>query len=510
MQGPYPPPLTRWLITVFALSAAFMTQLDATIANVALPHMQASTSASREQIAWVLTSYLIMAAIFTPLSGWLAERIGRKRVIVGSIIGFTIASLLCGIAANLEQLIIFRLLQGIMGCALLPMSQAVLLDINPPEKHGSAMAVWGFGAVLGPIVGPLLGGVLTENLNWRWVFLCNLPVGVIAAIGLAIVMKDSAERDRKPLDMLGFASLALAVGTFQLMLDRGQLLDWFQSTEIWIEATISATAFYVFIVHSLTAQRPFVRLSLFRDRNFVVGNVFGFFLGGIMYGVVALLAPMLAELMHYPIELIGIVTAPRGLGTMLIMPFIGRLADRIDPRILILAGLTICGSSMWILSGSSLEMDSWPVILGGFVQGAGAGIMFVPIAAISFATLNPRLRNEAAAFNSLVRNLGAAVWITLLQTATIRNTEIVHSRLAEGVRPDNPAVAWQFPNLDMSLPGTAVRLDAEVGRQALMVAYIDSFWVILVACVVIAPLVLLLRRPRQGFPTSPEPGLMLD
>ncbi|MCW1430316.1 DHA2 family efflux MFS transporter permease subunit [Novosphingobium sp. JCM 18896] len=498
MNQTYPPALRRNLITLFALSGAFMTQLDATIANVALPHMQASTSASREQVTWVLTSYIVMAATFTPLSGWLAGRIGRKRVFLGSIAGFTIASVLCGAAVNLDQLIAFRLLQGIMGASLLPMSQAILLDINPPEKHGSAMAIWGMGAILGPIVGPLAGGWLTDNFSWRWIFFINVPVGIAAFVGLVGILDETRDKVAKQLDLAGFALLGLAVASFQLMLDRGQLLDWFASTEIWIEATIAAGALYLFVVHSLTTARPFVDLSMFKDRNYVIGNLLGFFLGGLMYGVIALTAPMLAELMNYPIELVGLVTAPRGIGTLIAMPIAGRLSGKVDARIMLFIGLAFCGWSMALLSGASLEMDSELVIVSGVIQGFGAGLMFVPITITVFATLAPRLRNEGAAFNSLIRNLGAAVWISALQILTIRNEATVHSRLVETVRPDSPAMALRAPEFDFGVTESIAMLDREISRQALMVSYIDSFWLIFLACLVVAPLVVMLKKPRQG------------
>ncbi|MBV1690804.1 multidrug efflux MFS transporter [Novosphingobium sp. G106] len=486
MTQAYPPPLQRNLITLFALSGSFMTQLDTTIANVALPHMQAATSASREQITWVLTSYIVMVATFTPLSGWLAGRFGRKKLFLASIVGFTGASALCGLAANLDQLIAFRLLQGIMGSALLPMSQAILLDINPPERHGSAMAVWGIGAIMGPIVGPVAGGWLTQNMSWRWIFFINLPIGVIAFAGLLLTMAET--RDDKPvrLDLLGFVLLGTSVAAMQLVLDRGQLLDWFQSTEIWIEAT----AFYLFLVHTFTARRPFVNPGLFRDPNYVIGNVMGFFLGGLMYGVMALTAPMLADLMGYPIQFVGMVTAPRGIGTMLTMLFMGPIVNRVDNRISILVGLALCGVSMIMLSNASLEMDSDLVIASGFVQGLGSGIMFVPITTAVFATLAPQYRNEGAAMNSLIRNLGGTIWISVLQTLTIRNEAVVHARLVETVRPDNPMMG----DFDFGALQAVARMDIEIGRQALMVSYVDAYWLLFVACLVVMPLVLFLRR----------------
>ena len=498
MDHDYPDPLNRRLISLFALAAAFMTQLDATIANVALPHMQAATMASREQITWVLTSYIIMAAIFTPLSGWLAERFGRKRVIIGSVLGFTLASMLCGTAVSLDQLIAYRLLQGAFGAALLPLSQAVMLDINPPEKHGQAMALWGIGAIFGPIIGPLLGGWLTENLDWRWVFFINLPFGVMAVIGLLVFLPDHGERRAGRFDMIGFGMLAVAIGAFQLMLDRGQIQDWFSSTEICIEAAVAATALYMFLVHSLTTPRPFVNLGLFRDRNYLIGSVLGFFLAGLMYGVLALLPPMLSELMGYPVELIGIVTAPRGLGTMLAMLVVGRISGKVDDRLLIVVGLVLCGWSTLILSQVNLAMDSWPVVFSGFIQGVGGGVLFVPITTVVFATMAPRWRNEGAALNSLTRNLGGAVWISVLQIVTVRNSAIVHSRLVEHVRPDNPLFAERMWEFDFGLPQQVARLNAEITRQALMVSYADAFWLLLLAAVVVAPLVLLIRPVRRG------------
>ncbi|HUD27548.1 MAG TPA: DHA2 family efflux MFS transporter permease subunit [Novosphingobium sp.] len=496
MEHAYPHPAQRRLITVFTLAAAFMTQLDTTIANVALPHMQASTSASREQITWVLTSYIIVAAIFTPLSGWLASRFGRKRLFVTSVAGFTIASMLCGIAGNFEQLVLFRMLQGMMGAALLPMSQAILLDINPPERHGSAMATWGLGVILGPICGPILGGWLTEAMDWRWVFFINLPFGVVAVLGLMAFLP--AFRDDNPvrLDLAGFALLAVAIGAFQLMLDRGQMLDWFESREIWIEATIAALAFYLFLVHTLTTPRPFVNLAIFRDRNFAVGSVFGFFLGGLMYSVMAMTAPLLSDLMGYPAVLVGVAMAPRGVGTLLMMPVVGALVNRHDPRLLIVAGMAISGISTWMMAGFSLQMDARAVEVAGFVQGIGAAFLFVPVTTVVFATIPAHLRNQGTAMNSLIRALGGSVWISALQSLTIRNEASVHSRLVEGARPDNPAM-FHWGEVDFASPPAQLRLDGEIGRQAMMVSYTDSFWLLFVIAFALTPLVLLLRTRRN-------------
>ncbi len=494
MEHVYPPALTRQLITVFVLISSFMTQLDTTIAVVALPHMQASTSASREQITWVLTSYIIMAAMFTPLSGWFANRFGQKRVMIVSVLGFTFASLLCGLSANFEQLIAFRLLQGMMGAALLPISQAILLDINPPEKHGSAMAVWGMGAVLGPIIGPVLGGYLTDYLSWHWVFIINVPFGLISAAGLLFSMHEHREYKPMQLDLTGFVLLALSVGALQLVLDRGQILDWFESPEIWIVTTISAVSFYLFIVHSLTAKNPFVNLKLFKDSNYLLGNFYAFILGGMLYGTMALTPPLLAELMGYPVRLIGLVSAPRGIAMMISMLFVGRLMGRLDSRLMILTGLVLSGISMWMFSGMSLQMDERLIVLAGIVHGVGAAVMFVPVATVVFMTIPQKNRNEAAAVSSLIRSMSGAIWISVLHTMTIRNASTIHSRLAETVRPDNPVVMLMAPDMDFESARTIAGLSLEVMRQAFMVSYVDTFWALAVACIVVMPLIMLLRR----------------
>ncbi|GAA4781417.1 DHA2 family efflux MFS transporter permease subunit [Stakelama sediminis] len=507
MTDVYPAPATRRFITASVMAATVMNSLDSTIANVALPHIQGSVAASADQITWVLTSYIIAAAIMTPLAGWLAGRIGRKRLILASIIGFTFASGLCGLATSLGELVGFRLLQGMFGAALVPMSQAILLDINPPERHGPAMSIWGMGAILGPIIGPALGGYLTQNYNWRWVFYINLPVGVIAFIGLSLFLSETKSGEKSRLDLFGFAMLALAIASLQLMLDRGQLLDWFNSWEICIEAALAATFFYLFIVHTLTADKPFIDLALFKDRNFVSGSVLGFFLGVLIFSVLALLPPMLEGLMGYPVVLTGLVTAPRGLGTMVSMIIVGQLIKRVDARILIGAGLAIAAYATYSMSGFSLGMDESLVVSSGFVQGIGTGLIFVPLSTIAFATLNPRLRNEGAAMFTLIRNIGSAIGISVLQAMTIRNGAIVHSRLVNGVRPDNPVFQNVMPNFDFSMSGAVAKLNAEITRQAAMVSYIDAFHFLFVTTLVVAPLILLMRPPKKN---AEAPAMHMD
>src|ERR1700682_4620418 len=328
----------RALITVSVMLASIMQALDNTIANVALPRIQGSVSATQDQMAWVLTSYIVAAAIMTPLSGWLAGQIGRKKVFLYSVAGFTVASMLCGLAQSLPQIVLARLLQGLCGAALVPLSQAVLLDINPPARHARAMAVWVMGATLGPIIGPALGGWLTENYNWRWVFYINVPFGILAFLGILSFLPEAAIRKSR-FDFFGFTALSLAIAAFQIMLDRGQLKDWFSSTEIWIEAIVAAVAFYLFVVHMLTTSKPaFVSPALFKDRNFVTGNVFIFVVGVVLFATLALLPPLLQDLLNYPVVLHGLVTAPTGMGTLAAMFIVGRLMGIVDTRRIIAAG----------------------------------------------------------------------------------------------------------------------------------------------------------------------------
>jgi DHA2 family multidrug resistance protein len=509
MSGPYPDPTTRRFITASVMAATVMNSLDSTIANVALPHMQGSVSASQEEITWVLTSYIVAAAIMTPLTGWLAGRFGRKRLMLWSIVGFTFASGLCGIAMNLEELVGFRLLQGMFGAALVPMSQAILLDINPPERHGPAMAIWGMGAILGPIIGPALGGWLTDSFSWRWVFYINLPVGALAFMGFSAFLSETKHADRVRLDFFGFAMLALTIGSLQMMLDRGQQQDWFNSLEICIEGACALLFAYLFVVHIVTARRPFINLALFSDRNFLFGSVFGFFLGVIIFAVLALLPPMLETLMNYPVVLTGLVTAPRGMGTMISMIVVGQLIKRVDARLLILAGLALCAYSMYRMADFSLGMDESLVISSGFIQGLGTGLIFVPLSTIAFATLDSRYRNEGAAMFTLIRNIGSAIGISVLQAMTIRNAATVHSRLVEGVRPDNPVLALRFPGFDFHDPSAVARINGEITRQAAMVSYVDAFWGLFIVTIVIAPMILFMRTARNKA-SSEELAMHLD
>jgi MFS transporter, DHA2 family, multidrug resistance protein len=376
--------INRAMITATVMLATLMQALDTTIANVALPYMQGSLSATSDQINWVLTSYIVAAAIITPATGWLEARFGRKPLFLTAVIGFIVTSMLCGAAVSLAQIVVFRLLQGIFGAPLVPLSQSVLLDAYPREQQGQAMAVFGLGVMLGPILGPTLGGGLTDSYSWRWVFYVNVPFGVLCALGILLFLGRRADRPLAGrLDWLGFATLSLGIGALQLFLDRGERLDWFASREIQLEAALCVLGFYLFTVHTLSARDPFIDPALFRDRNFVIGIILIFIVGVVLLATLALLTPYLETLMNYPVLTAGLVLAPRGCGTMLAMVMAGQLLRYVDPRLLIAVGLGITGFALYLMTGFTPDVSQgtlirrwWPLlILGMIILGSGGGLL---------------------------------------------------------------------------------------------------------------------------------------
>ena len=478
-------------ITIAVMLATIMNSLDTTIANVALPHIQGSVSASAEQITWVLTSYIVAATIMTPLTGFFADRVGRKMVFLVSIAGFTVASMLCGVATSLVEIVLFRLLQGLFGAALIPLSQAVLLDINPPERHGQAMAIWGAGAVLGPILGPALGGWLTDNLNWRWVFFINLPIGILAFIGVFLFLSE-----KKRFDVLGFASLALAIGGFQMMLDRGPSQDWFASAEIWTYLIVGSISLWIFGVQLATAAKPFVDRALLADVNFVTSCLFGFFIGILLYSVLALLPPMMQNLMGYPVAFTGLVSMPRGIGSFIAMFAVGQLIGRVSIKLILLAGLTISAISLWQMTQFTLGMDTHLIIVSGFLSGVGTGLIFVPLSTIAFATVKPQHRAEGAGLFTLIRNIGSAAGISIMQARFVSGIEVHHAKLVEHARPDNPLFQAYAP-LVFQAQDAMARFNGVITRQASMLSYIDDFQLMLGITILCAPMILLMRTPKK-------------
>jgi DHA2 family multidrug resistance protein len=489
----------RWPITISIMLATVMNSLDTTIANVALPHIQGSVSASADQITWVLTSYIVSAAIMTPLSGWMADRIGRKRMFLLSIGGFTVASMLCGIATSLPEIVIFRVLQGVFGAALIPLSQAVLLDINPPEKHGQAMAIWGAGAILGPILGPALGGYFTENFSWRWCFYINLPIGILAFLGVLFFISGDRLTTAKRFDFLGFGMLTLFIAAFQMLLDRGPGEDWFHSREIWTYAILAVVGLWVFVIHTMTTRHPFFDPGLIRDRNFVTASIFGFFVGILLFSTMALLPPMMQVLMGYPVLTSGLVSMPRGLGSFVAMFLVGRLIGVVDTRLILLTGLSISCVALWQMMHFDLSMTETPFIVSGIIQGLGIGLLFVPLSTLAFATLPPRLRPEGSSVYTLIRNLGASVGISIMNALIVANTQTMHSSLAARIIPSDAMVRAALP--PMFNPSTTAGISAlngEITRQATMVAYVDDFRLMFVITIACMPMLLFMRKPRRA------------
>src|SRR5476651_2815050 len=455
-------PLNRPMITLSIMLATIMQTLDSTIANVALPHMQGTLSASQDQIAWVLTAYIVASAIATPLTGWLCDRFGQKNIFMASIVGFTVASALCGMSNSLAEIVAARLLQGVFGAALVPLAQVVLMEINPPQKQGSAMAVWGMGVMVGPILGPTLGGWLTDSYDWRWVFFINVPIGAIAFYGMWRYIRPVAAARKMRFDGFGFATLSLSIGALQMLLDRGEQNDWFGSTETWIEAGVLALSFCYFIAH--TALRPagksFFDYRLLKNANYVTGLLFIFIVGMVLFATRALTPSMLQALMGYPAAVAGLVTAPSGLGTMIAMMVVGRLVGKVDLRLLLGAGFAITAFSLWQMSGYTLVLSRSDIIWPGVIQGLGLGLVFVPLSAATFATLSPEMRAEGTAIYSLVRNIGSSIGIALVQTLLVRNTQIAHASLTEHITIANPA--WNNAAIASAYdPG---RLSGEIGR----------------------------------------------
>lgn len=486
------------MITGALMLATLMNTLDSTIANVALPHIQGSVSAAQDQITWVLTSYIIAAAMMTPLSGWLAQKFGRRRMLLLSIASFTLASMLCGIATSLPEIVVFRLFQGIAGASTIPLSQGVMLDLFPPERIPVVMAVWSSAVILGPILGPVLGGWLTENYTWRWVFYVNVPIGILAYLGLMLFMdKDPGGRERK-FDFLGFGSLITFIFGFQLLLDRGPSQDWFQSGEIWLEAATALAGLWMFIAQTFTAKEPFFHRDLIADRNFVATTVFGFFVGALLFSASALLPTMMQGLMGFPVLESGYAQMPRGVGSLIAFIAVPFMLQRFGARPTLVLGLVFSAIALIQMSHFDLLMTARPIQISGFIQGLGTGLMFAPLTALAYATLAPIHRIEGTIVSTMVRSLGSSVGISLLQAGVIRQTAAAHNMLADKTIPSDPAFAASLPPLlNPSTPFGVEALNGEVTRQAAMIGYDSMFALMILMIVVMAPLLLILQPPPK-------------
>ncbi len=501
-----PAPVNRVAITAVVGLATVMQALDTTIANVSLPYIQGSLAANQDEVEWVLTSYIVAAAIMTPPTGYLVQRFGLKRLFMVSIVGFTIGSMLCGMAGSIDQIVVFRLIQGAFGAALVPLSQSVLMNTYPPERQGTAMSYWGMAIMIGPIIGPVLGGWLTENYSWRWDFYINVPIGILAFVGMCFFLTETKKTAAR-LDWFGFAMLSLAIGALQILLDRGEELDWLGSSEILIEAVVCGAALWIFLVHIFTAQRPFVSPSLFRDRNFAAGMVFVFIIGVIFFAPLALLPLYLQDLLGYPILTTGFAMAPRGVGMLFAMMAVGQLVGRLDTRLLLAIGIGLCAWAMWDMSGWTPDVSEWTVGINGVIQGAGMGFLFVPLSVTALATLTPERRTEGAGFYNLSRNIGQSMGTSVVSALLVSNTQVNHAEIGQYVTAvnrhfANPSIAHLWS--PFTAAGRAA-LDATVTTQAQIIAYIDDFKLLLILTIAALPLIFFFRRPARAATTTTTP-----
>lgn len=495
-----------YLLAVGVMLASLVQILDSTIANVAIPHMQATLGATPDEISWVLTSYIIAVAITMPITGWLADKVGSRRLFLFSVVGFVLSSMLCGMAQNITEMVIFRALQGASGAFIAPLSQAAMIDTNKPSRQAQMMAVWGMGIMIGPIMGPILGGWLTENWNWRSVFYVNVPVGIVS---LAILIPQLPSRPivKRRFDLTGFALLATTLTAIQLLLDRGNHIDWFASGEAWVYAFLGLSGAWMTLIHMTTTSNPLFNRSLFSDPNFVSSIALSVVIGVVMFATMALLPPMLQRLFGYGVIDTGEALMPRGIGTLITMQLSGWMVRRgVDPRILIAIGFSIAAVSLWEMSLWSLQTDYSHIAWSGFIQGVGMGLVFMPMNASAFATITPALRTDGSSLLNLSRSIGSSIGISIVTAMLARNLQVSHSDLASHITPSFMQMI-DFSTLDrfQDAGETALRLvDAEINRQAAMVAYIDNFYMMMWMTVFTIPLVALMRRTnlRQQRPTA--------
>ena len=485
---------------------SLMQVLDTTIANVALPHMQSALGTTADTITWVLTSYIIANAITLPIAGWASAKIGSRKLYIASVAGFVITSMLCGLAQNLEEMVIFRAMQGITGAFFLPLSQSTMLDATRPSKHAQIMAVWGSVVVVGPILGPILGGWLTENWNWRWVFYVNVPIGAVA-LTILTAQLPKIEQAARRFDITGFVLIGFALASLQLLLDRGHQIDWFQSTEAWIYLLIILSAVWAVTVHILMADHPLFDRVLFTDVNFVIALVFIMITGMVLYASIALLPPMLQNLYGYDTIDTGILLAPRGLGFLIASRLLGLLLGwNIDQRVTIAGGFLCIAFGAHMMAGWSFTIDWWDIFWPGLVQGIGMGLVFIPLNTLAFATLAPHLRTDASSLLNLFRLIGSSTGISIMTALFARNIQVSHSDLTSQMQSNATSLVDVTTVDRYQIVGDGVfrLLDAEVNRQAAMIAYLDDFQMMLWMTLLMLPLILLIRKRQSTTPAQAE------
>jgi DHA2 family multidrug resistance protein len=503
------PGFRRNMVTICAMTATIMQALDTTIANVALPYMQGTLSASQDQVNWVLTSYIVAAAIMTAPVGWIANRFGRKKIFIVCSAGFTLASVLCGLAQDINQMVGFRLLQGVFGAALVPLSQAVMLDSYALHERAKAMSIWGMGVMLGPIMGPSLGAWLTETYSWHWVFFVNLPFGIVTVLGLLTFMDETKTNAELKFDWFGFGALAIGIGSMQLALDRGEQLGWLESNEIVIEAIVSVIGFYYFFAHSFTTSKPFIQFAIFKDKNFVGGCVFMAVMGLVLYSTMALSSPYLQNVIGYPILTAGLLLATRGSGTFVAMMLVGRIMKYIEARTLIMAGMALMSVSLFFTSMWTDQTGVTEIVIVSIAQGFGLGLVFVPLSTVAFLTLPNHLRTDGTSMLTLLRNVASSIGISIVIAQLTSGTRMAHAVLVEHITPFNNAL--QMPNVTSAInlatdSGRAV-MDAIVTLQATIIAFGLDYQMVMLVTLCAIPMALIIGSSKATLRAqSAKPG----
>jgi DHA2 family multidrug resistance protein len=494
------PGLRRNMVTICAMTATIMQALDTTIANVALPYMQGTLSASQDQINWVLTSYIVAAAIMTAPVGWIANRFGRKRIFILCSGGFTIASVLCGLAQDINQMVLFRLLQGMCGAALVPLSQAVMLDSYALHERAKAMSIWGMGVMMGPIMGPSLGAWLTETYSWHWVFFVNLPFGIFTVLGLLVFMDETKKNRELRFDWFGFLALAVGIGALQIALDRGEQLGWTESNEIIAEFIVSIAGFYYFFAHSFTTSRPFIQFAIFKDKNFIGGCVFMAVMGLVLFSTMALSSPYLQNVIGYPIITAGLLLASRGCGTFVAMMIVGRLMRYIEARTLIVGGLSLTCLSLFYMTGWTDQTGVPEIVTLSIVQGFGFGLVFVPLSTVAFLTLPNHLRTDGTSMLTLMRNVASSIGISVVIAQLTEGSRRTYAILSQHVSPFNHAM--QMPDvrsmIDMSTDKGRAMMDVMVNLQAQIIAFSQDYQMVMIFTLCAIPLAIMIGSTKAA------------
>ena len=504
--------INPWIVAVAVMLGTFMEVLDTTVVNVALPHIAGNLSVTADEATWVLTSYLVSNAIILPMTGWLANYFGRKRILLASVFGFTLASLACGLAPNLPMLILFRIIQGATGGGLQPLSQAIMMEAFPPEKRGKAMAFWALGIVVAPMLGPVLGGWITDTYSWRWIFYINLPIGILATIMARLFIFDPPyiTRGSEKVDYLGICYLSVGIGALQILLDKGQQEDWFSSNLIRTLTVFTIVGLVLFVIRELTVEHPIVDLRVFKNRTYATGVMMMTVLGFVLYGSTVLLPLWLQVLMGYPALQSGMAMLPRGLGSFLFMPIVGILMSKMEPRKLLGAGLIIAGISLLQLARLNLQAGYWDIFWPQILQGASMGLLFVPLTTITNDPIPKEKMGNATSLFNLMRNIGASIGISMVTTIYARAGQSNVNVLVRNISPYDPAATSFISGLKAAMiaagsdPVTAAQraylaVFGMVQREAMMLGFVRAFRLLGFLFFALVPLVLLMKKPtHQG------------